>query len=86
MANAPNLKQTLISVCEQLKTQQEHIALLMCDSVALRELALKDPETSARYEKAFATQLNTMKPTIDAARQLYELLIQQLNNDSRWLN
>ncbi|MGA2482000.1 MAG: hypothetical protein ABSF92_02640 [Candidatus Acidiferrales bacterium] len=87
MSDAPSLKETLISVCEQLKSQHRTIVSLICDAAALRTIVLENsPLAQENYAKLFARQMEETTPSVVAATQLYERLIQQLRSDAPWVN
>jgi hypothetical protein len=87
MSDEKNLKKSLISAFEQLRTQYGIIAAMICDVAALRTVVLGDsPEMQTKYATLFAREIEEATPAIAAGTKLYDELILTLKAESRWLN
>ena len=87
MGDEKNLREPLISVFEQLKSQDGKIAEMICDGAALRTVLLENSlDTQTRFKEVFDKQIQKATPTIVSATQVYDDLIQALKSATFWIN
>jgi hypothetical protein len=87
MSDEKNLRESLISAFEQLKSQYRTIAEIICDVAALRTVLLENSlETQNRYKEVFDEEIQKATPAIVSATQVYEDLIEALKSGTFWIN
>lgn len=87
MGDEKNLRESLISVFEQLKSQDGKIAEMICDVAALRTVLLENSlETQKRYEQVFDEEVQQATSAMVSATRVYDDLIQALKSGTFWIN
>ena len=87
MSDEKNLRESLISAFEQLKSQYRTIAEIICDVAALRTVLLENSlEGQTRYKEVFAEEIQKATPTMVSATHVYDDLIQALKSGTFWIN
>jgi hypothetical protein len=87
MSDEKNLRESWISVFEQLKSQCQTIAEMICDVAALRTVLLENSlETQNRYKEVFDEEIQKATPVMVSATQVYDDLILALKSGTFWIN
>ena len=87
MSDEKNLRESLISAFEQLKSQYQTIAEMICDVAALRTVLLENSlEGQTRYKEVFAEEIQKATPVMVSATQVYDDLILALRTGTFRIN
>jgi hypothetical protein len=87
MSDEKNLRECLISASEQLKSQYQTIAEMICDVAALRTVLLENSlEGKTGYKEVFAEEIEKATSVMVSATQVYDDLILALRSGTFWIN